>query len=786
MVEYNVRTQGIGTPVTQSTPYVDQFVPYDTSAWRNVGREFDRMAEEQDRQAAADAKQYELEFGNEYALKVSRLKSAYDQGAIRTKSELETKLRKLRDQYTSANILKANDLASIEQNNVGLDISQKILEADFARDKRAEERQEDLMIEQINAYKSSRPDLQFASDAEVLNDLNNTQVLSNGLLDAMDNEEMARATGNANINGYTQATNNAAVNLASKASVASINSILSKYKDQPITPDTVQQVKMEVAKSLVQNYQIDNNRAMSIADMATKKMGLDTVSNGYLSGLKLKKETADALYNAQNALTRNNIFLDSGETGIALMAVKHLPQGLLETNPDLFRDLAVSSSNIVAEILGTNKTPLTVKRKNKEGKLVDVEINQTFNTSNIEKLKGEPLKTFTMAAPKMLSDSAMTPDMKGITQTTMGTSAAVNDIQEFSNMNDNDRKTSLANDAFILNLFENPAYSKEFQEMSPEVQEAVRRTYINLKQNNLDKTLFTVMDGGFAENVRYDPTRRQYVFVEREGDNWWDANGYAQYGNMFKSLKYPYNSAMLERLNKSIAKVTPYVTPDELNTLITTANVTYGIQQAGKDDKYIEPSIMAGLLDRASQGWEKYGTNAMNIAGQAAKEFGKLAISAPVDVSKEIVNEFFRNPFKGPGRESFDNAVNEIIGVGTANADDMIDVQDELYYLNNLPELTPEQQDRRQELVNKYAKMSQPIEIPKERPVIKYDTRRLGKDYNKDVEALRKAIDSLEESFNSSMDTLTPEAKAANVKRLADAKAVLARLEGMSTNVKEN
>lgn len=756
MVNYNVRSQGIGAPVAQSAEYVDQFVPQDYSDWRKVGYILDKQAEdERQRQAQADAdeaKQAELAFGNEYALKVSRIKAAYDQGVIKSKSELETKLRGLRDEYTAANVMEANDLAKIEGNVVGLDISQKILEADFARDKRAEERAENLQVEQINAFKASRPDLQFASDATVLTEINNTQVLSNSLLDALDNEEMARATGNPNINGYTQATDNAATNMASKATMASISSVIAKYKDQPITSDTVQQIKMEVAKGLVTNYHIDNNRAMSIADMSVKKMGLDTISSGYMSGLKLKKETADALYNAQNALVRNNIFLDSKDTGIALMAVKHLPQGMIETNPDLFRDLAVSSANIVNGVMN--------------------------NGMDVEKLKGEPLRIFTFAAPKMLGDSSLTPDMKGITQTTMGTSAAVNDVQEYANMNDNDRKTSLANDAFILNLFENPAYSKEYNEMSPEVQEAVRRTYMSLKQNNLDKTLMSVMEGGFAENVKYDPTRRQYVFVEREGDNWWDANGNAQYGNMFKSLKYPYNSAMLNRLNQSLAKVTPYVTPDELNTLVTVANTTYGIQQAGKDDKYMEPSVMASLLDRASQAVEQHGANAMRFA----KEVGTTALRAPIDVSSAIVDEFFRNPFQAPGRQAFDNAVNELVGVGTANADDIVDIEDEMAYLDSLENLTPAQQERRQELANMYAKKSQPIVVPKERPTIEYDTRGLGKEYNKDVEALRKAIDSLEESFNSSMDSLTPEAKAANIKRLADAKALLTRLGGNVNN----
>lgn len=753
MVNYNVRSQGIGAPVAQSAEYVDQFVPQDYSGWARTANILNKQNEEQ---AKAEAKQAELSFGNEYALKVSRIKAAYDQGVIKSKSELETKLRGLRDEYTAANVMEANDLAKIEGNVVGLDISQKILEADFARDKRAEERAEKLQVEQINAFKKSRPDLQFASDATVLTEINNTQVLSNSLLDALDNEEMARATGNPNINGYTQATDNAATNMASKATMASISSVIAKYKDQPITPDTVQQIKMEVAKGLVTSYQIDNNRAMSIADMSVKKMGLDTISNGYMSGLKLKKETADALYEAQNALVRNNIFLDSKDTGIALMAVKHLPQGMIETNPDLFRDLAVSSANIVNGVMN--------------------------NGMDVEKLKGEPLRIFTFAAPKMLGDSSLTPDMKGITQTTMGTSAAVNDVQEYANMNDNDRKTSLANDAFILNLFENPAYSKEYNDMSPEVQEAVRRTYINLKQNNLDKTLMSVMEGGFAENVKYDPTRRQYVFVEREGDNWWDANGNAQYGNMFKSLKYPYNSAMLNRLNQSLAKVTPYITPDELNTLVTTANITYGIQQAGKDDKYMEPSVMAGLLDRASQAVEQHGANAMRLAGRVAKEVGTTALRAPIDVSAAVVDEFFRNPFQAPGRQAFDNAVNELIGVGTANADDIVDIEDEIRYLDNLPEMTPSQMERRQELANMYAKKSQPVVVPKERPTITYDTRRLGKEYNKDVEALRKAIDSLEESFNSSMDSLTPEAKAANIKRLADAKALLTRLGGNVNN----
>lgn len=755
MVEYNVRSQGIGTPVSQAAPYVDQFVPYDTSAWRNVGREFDRMAAEDEQRAKAEAEQRELEFGNEYALKVSRLKSAYDQGAIKSKSELETKLRGLRDQYTSANILKANDLASIEQNNIGLDISQKILEADFARDKRAEERAEKLQVEQINAYKAARPDLQFASDAEVLNDINNSQVLSNYLLDAMDNEEMARATGNTNINGYTQATDNAAVNIASKASIASINSIIAKYQDMPINSDTVQQIKLQVAKGLVQDYQMDNNRAMSVADMAIKKMGLDTISNGYMEGLKLKKETADAVYNAQNALVRNNIFLESGNTGIALMASKHIPEQMIATNPDLFRDMAVASSNIVKGVLAGN------------------------GVETLDKLQGEPLKMFTKAAPKLLSDSAMTPDVKGITQTTMGNSGAINSVDEFAGMSDNDRKTSLANDDYVLGLFENPAYSKEFQDMSPEVQEAVRRTYINLKQNNIDKVLMTAMEGGYAANVRYDPTKRQYVFVDSAGDSWWDELGNPQYGNMFKSLKYPYNSAVLEKLNQSLAKVTPCITPDEYNEIVNIANATYGIKDLTKDEKAMSPSLIGSLMRRAEQGLN---SNAFNIAGQAAKEIGTTALRAPIDVSKGIVDEFFRNPFQAPGRQAFDNVVNELIGIGTANADDIIDIEDEIKYLDNLSALTPAQQDRRQQLADMLAKKSQPIEIPADRPVIEYDTRRLGKSYNKDVDALRKAIDSLEESFNSSMDTLTPEAKAANTKRLADAKALLARLGGNVDN----
>lgn len=571
------------------------------------------------RSSTSEDKEAKNQIINEYALKVSNLKAAYDQGKLNAQ-DLNIRTRQLTDEYLKQNLVGAKDLYGVQVAAIGTDVSGKLMDNDIARYEELIKYETQQRRERAEQFRKTYAYAADMSDSEVQIEMKRISAVVDNALMSKQQYEDQRALGNPQL----QVFKDNADNLMGRAVETNIPMFLAnKIAAQPynsLNTQTLEELRQDCISGAIA-YGINAGEASAIVDQALRRSGIvDFVNKKYTSLSKsdeYNKKVIDTMLSTQKL-------------------------GLYTSVPAL-QTLASIPPEVLPMVMG----------KDSDNKLLEIG-KQTFEYIQ------NPMQTpavdakGTKAVSQVLgfaSKDVSVPSEIPIAQLGMMTNTyTVPTLNDISSMDENQLIKTLDNVNTIVKMYEDPAMQKKYKEVlevNPALAEQTKIKYVQAKQAQISELIKSMQDSALANNLRYDPKDNTFKLIKTDKDYIWDDTGDIQWKNVYKSLATPYSLQLLDELNKTLNTTTEFVgSPNEV--YIKEALSEYsGIPVIDDNDKL----MTAPIANTVRKGYNLLFQS--TPVTQAASDI----ISNPIGT---FANELFRNPFAKATKDQEEIEVKEI------------------------------------------------------------------------------------------------------------------------------
>lgn len=451
---------------------------------------------------------------NDYANELSKLKSAYDQGAV-SLNDLDLKIREVTDKYYQQNIVSAKDLHSIRDGSIGTDVSGKRLETDLG----IEAAQKNRVITQRNTIidnaKKNNPAWALLSDEAVMTKLNKVEMLARNLTGAIDiYNQIEQADDKGNKEYAKEGVLNTATDLETENTLRGImNGIQLVGPEAVFNPEALAQNKQLIYKRLTQD--IVPPVEASIARAAVDRVMEVT---GYSDAVELVKQGV----------------IDAKEfkTNLNLLTEETLKQNINVTAPTMVV-LGSMAPETQALVLGDNELLTTLQNEVKT-LVKGGPVNTTGNVKSTQ-LYGALLQ------------GAVNGDLANIPAKRLTTmiQGAINNTslpENVDGLSDDEVKTVEKNTEVSAKVVFDPGVqAKVVKEGSPENkqnlkdgQKKVVKTAAEIEKQSKDA-------GQWASNFRYDTETGSVVLIGDEGGT-----------GLLKAAAAPYSATIVEKMNETL------------------------------------------------------------------------------------------------------------------------------------------------------------------------------------------------------------------------------------------